>query len=440
MDPSEYGIVGAITALMAFLNIFMTLNLERSIFRLLYDYKSYDEQRKFLGTIFIWIVFFASVVVFISVLLKNYISNIYDSIDFYPYFIIAIFTVYFNNFGNIPRVYLQVKENAKTFVLLGIIQFLITNCGILFFVVYLGMKAEGYLMGALISSTLMLPYFLWYTFKIIVIKFDTKMFYSILKFSLPILPAVISAQVIDLSDRIFIEKFLSTEELGIYSLAYSLAALVLVFTSSFKKAYDPYFYKIANTKDEVNAKYMLKKTNTIYYLVTIFLCFSIALVSREIIGLFFNDLYYSSYRVVPIICLAYAIHKISGLINLSFYQNKNTVLMMNIAITSAILNLLLNFVLIPKYGYFGAAYATLFTYLFMFIIKYIYSRNEFFIKINFKKILPFSIFLISLFLIFENYTIFSFLILIFKIIILLVVFVLILFSEKKNISEIKKYV
>lgn len=425
---------------MAFLNIFMTLNLERSIFRLIYDYKGQNEEGKFLGTIFIWIVFFASFVVFISMLFKDYISSIYESINFYPYFLIAIFTVYFNNFGNIPRVYLQVKEKAKTFVLLGIIQFIITNTGILFFVVYLEMKADGYLLGALISSIFMLPYFLWYTFKVIVLKFDRKIFFNVLKFSLPILPAVISAQIIDLSDRIFIEKFLSTTELGLYSLAYSLAAVVLVFSSSFKKAYDPYFYKIANTKNQIDAKYILKKTNTIYYIAVIFFCFSIALVSKEIISLFFNVQYFSSYKIVPIICLAYVIHKISGLINLSFYQNKNTVLMMNIAIASALLNLFLNFVLISKYGYFGAAYATLFTYLFMFIIKYIYSRNEFFIKINFNKILPFSLILISIYMILENFTASSFLIFIFKIMILIVILLFILFLEKKNIKEIKKYV
>ena len=439
LDPSQYGIVGAMTAMMAFLNIFLTLNFERSIFRLIYDYKDEKDQKRFLGTIFIWILFFATVIVSLLLFFKDYVSNIYDSIDFYPYFFIAIFSVYLNNFGNIPRVYLQVKEKAKVFVILGIIQFLLTNCSILFFVVFLQMKAEGYILGALISSILMLPYFLWFTSKIIVFRFDKTIFKAILKFSLPILPAVIAIQIIDLSDRIFIEKYLTTADLGLYSLAYTIAGVVLVFTASFKKAYDPFFYKIANTYNTKKAKYLLNKTNTLYYLVTILICFSISLVSREIIYIFFDDEYLIVYKIVPILCVAYAISKISGLINLSFYQNKNTKLMMYISIISATLNIILNFLLIPIYGYFGAAYATVFTYLFMLFIKYYFSKREFFIVINFKKILMFCVIVSFIYLISENYLESSIIILFIKFIILFITLLLFYFFEKKNIHEINTY-
>jgi O-antigen/teichoic acid export membrane protein len=440
LNPSEYGIVGAMTAFVAFLGIFLTLNFERSIFRLLYDYKDEQVQKKFLGTIFIWIFIFATSVVLILFFCRDYVTKFYDSIDFFPYFLISILTVYLNLFGNIPRIFLQVKQRAKTFVVLGLVQFLITNFSILYFVVYLQMKAEGYLLGGLISAALMLPYFLWYTSKIVSLKFDKNIFRAVSKFSLPIFPAIISSQLIDLSDRIFIEKYLTTSDLGLYSLSYSIAGIVLVFTAAFKKAYDPYFYKIANTLKVDEAKEVLKKTNTLYYVVTLLISFSIAIMSKEVIELFFNDKYSSAYRIVPIICIAYAISKVSGLINLSFYQNKNTKLMMYISIASGALNIMLNFLLIPSYGYFGAAYATVVTYVFMLLVKYYFSRNEFFIEIDFRRLLIVSLLLFALYFFTNSLNLSVIILLTIKTAILIFVSFFLFLTEKKNFKTIKAYV
>jgi O-antigen/teichoic acid export membrane protein len=440
LNPSEYGIVGAMTALSAFLSIFLTLNFERSIFRLLYDYKDSQAQKKFLGTIFIWILIFASLIILILFVCSDYISKFYDSIDFYPYFLISILTVYLNLFGNIPRIFLQVKERAKTFVILGLVQFLLTNCSILYFVVYLQMKASGYLLGGLISSALMLPYFLWFTSKIVSFSFDKNIFKAVSKFSLPILPAVISAQLIDLSDRVFIEKYFTTSDLGLYSLSYSIAGIVLVFSSAFKKAYDPYFYKIANTLDVDEAKKVLKKTNTLYYSVILLICFSVALVSKEIIELFFNENYTEAYKIIPIVCVAYAISKISGLINLSFYQNKNTKLMMYISLASAGLNIMLNFLLIPSYSYFGAAYATAITYVFMLLVKYYFSKKEFFIEINFQRLLIISSILFALYFITDMLSLSVMAALVLKVVILIFTSLFLFLIEKKNFNAIKTYV
>ena len=440
LDPSEYGIVGAMTALSAFLGIFFTLNFERSIFRLLYDYKDDKAQKFFLGTIFIWIFIFSTLVVLILIFSREYVSKFYDSIDFYPYFLISILTVYLNIFGNIPRIFLQVKQRAKTFVLLGFFQFLITNCSILYFVVYLQMKADGYLLGGLISAALMFPYFLWYTSKIVSLKFDNNIFKAVSKFSLPIFPAIIASQLIDLSDRIFIEKYLTTTDLGLYSLSYSIAGIVLVFTAAFKKAYDPYFYKIANTLKVDEAKQILKSTNTIYYIVTLLVCSSIAIVSKEIIELFININYAEAYKIIPILCVAYAISKIAGLINLSFYQNKNTKLMMYISLVSAMLNIILNFLLIPRYGYFGAAYATVFTYVFMLLVKYYFSKNEFFIEINFQKLFIISSILIALYFITDRLSFSIIISLVMKVVILIFTSIFLFLNENKNLNKIRSHV
>lgn len=441
LSPKEYGIVGAMTAFSAFFTILITLNFERSIFRLIYDFKKEDKKEEFLGTLFIWVLVSSTIFVVIALIFGNKISQLYNSIDFYPYFIISILTVYFNVFGNIPRITLQVNEKAGQFIILGIAQFAITNISILVLVVVLEMKSEGYLLGGLVTSILFLPYFTWFTLKRIKFVFSKTIFIQVFNFSIPILPTIIAAQIIELSDRIFIERFLSAEELGLYSLSYSIAALILVFTAAFKKAYDPIFYKIANTEAEDVAKKILQSTNSLYYTVTIFLCLTISLLSKEIIFWIFDIKYYTAYQVVPFVCLSYAFAKIGGLINLSFYQNKKTLLMMYLSISSGILNLILNYFLIPKYGYFGAAYATIITYIFMLFVKYYFSKKVYFIRINLIKFFLIIIVVSSIYYLLEyqlsTSPIFSFSL---KLLLILCLALIVYKIEIKNIKIIKSYV
>ena len=98
---------------------------------------------------------------------------------------------------------------------------------------------------------------------------------------MPIIPGILSAWILNLSDRIFIERFFSTTEVGIYSLGYQISGLVLIFSVAFKKAYDPYFYKIANSRSLHFAKRQLYNTNFIFVIVLLFATFVISFFAKE---------------------------------------------------------------------------------------------------------------------------------------------------------------
>lgn len=440
LSVDEYGIISAMLVFSAFLTIFITLNIERSIFRLYYDYETVDQKKEYLGTVFISILCFSTIMIGVIFLTRNYVSLIYKSIDFYPYFLISIFTVYIGIYGSVLRVLLQVMQKAKLFVILGIVQFIISSSFILLFVVYYKEGAYGYLKGGLFGNLIMLPFFIKLILPYIKFKFNKVIIINTLKFSLPIVPAILSAQIIDLSDRIFIENYFSSMDLGLYSLGYTIAGVVLVITEAFKKAYDPFFYKTANSNKKEMAVKILRNTNEVYYIITIFICFSITLVSKEMIFWFFPESYYLAYKIVPIISLAYAVSKISGLINLSFYQEKKTLKLMKLSIYAAILNIGLNVFLIPLYGYYGAAIATLITFIFMFFIKYHLSRKYYFLSINGILLLSIIFLMSAVYLLFE-YLIsltmgYSFLL---KIITLLILLISIFTLKKEQFKEMLNY-
>lgn len=387
LTPADYGIVSSMQVLNTILAIIFTLAVERSVYRLYWDYKTEKEKKDYLGSIVVALGCIATIVLALLFLFKDFVGLIYKSIPFYPFYVYAILTAYFSVFGLVPKIYLQLQQKAGSFVILSIMQFVANTAFILWFIVGLKAGAEGMLKGQMIGSGIMLPVFLFIGFKIINFTVKPSILKESLKFSLPMIPTLLSAWVLNLSDRIFIERYFSLADVGIYSLGYKIAGLVLILSGAFNLAYNPVFYKLANSDDQLMARKKLFSYNNTYVMVILLMCFLISLFSKEVIVILLDARYIEAYKIVPIIALAYFISQAGGLMNLSIYQEKKTVAIMMIAIFGAVLNIGLNFLLVPVLGAYGAAYATVLSFAGMTIIEYWYARKCYFIDYDWNKMI-----------------------------------------------------
>ena len=388
LSPSEYGIVNSMQVIISILIIFFTLGLERAIYRLYFDYKSDESRKIFLGTVSISIAIISVFVCGGLFLLNNPIGEIYKSIDFYPYYSYAILTALFMTYELVPKISLQVKEQANKYLLLSLIILVFRVLPIIWQVVYLKTGAVGMLKGAMLGNAATLVFLIPITFKHISFYFSFKVLKSTLRYCLPFIPMIVSAWVVNMSDRIFIERYFSTYDVGIYSLGYRIGQLVQFLSISILMAYNPFFYKLANSEDQVAAKRKLYKVNNFIISFLIFIGFLVAFFSKDIIVLFFNENYLVTYKIIPVIVLGYFFIQLISLQSLSFYQEKKTLVIMYINITAAIINIGLNFLFISKLSFYGAAISTLLTQFIYFLIVYTYSRKFYFIPYNWKLLLP----------------------------------------------------
>lgn len=387
LTPADYGIVSSMQVLNTILAVVFTLAVERSVYRLYWNYKTEKEKKDYLGSIVIALACIATIVLALLFLFKGVVGLIYKSIPFYPFYVYAIITAYFSVFGLVPKIYLQLQQKAGSFVVLSIMQFVANTAFILWFIVGVKAGAEGMLKGQMIGCGMILPVFLFIGFKIINFTVKPLILKESLKFSLPMIPALLSAWVLNLSDRIFIERYFSLADVGIYSLGYKIAGLVLILSSAFNMAYEPLFYKLANSDDQLKAKEKLFSYNNTFVMVILLICFFISLFSKEAIVILLDARYAEAYKIVPIIALAYFISQAGGLMNRSIYQEKKTVAIMMIAIFGALLNIGLNFLLVPVLGAYGAAYATVLSFTGLTIIEYWYAKRCYFIDYDWNKIM-----------------------------------------------------
>jgi len=392
LTPEQYGILSSMWVLESILTVLYSLSFGSSIFRLYWDYDTEEKKKNFMGTMFLSMSGMGLVCMFLLFAFQNYIDGIYSGISFYPYFVYSILIVFVSNLFDLPQKILMLKDKALHYVMLSLGFFIINSCLIIYFVVYKEQGASGYMLSTLLTSLLFLPVYLIITFKNITFFFSPKDFKNMLFFSLPILPTLLSSWVLDFSDRIFIEKYFSLTEVGIYSLAYKIAGIVLIISGGFNLAFRPAFFKLSNSENQVEAKDIIYKFNNAFLLILLVFFFLLCFFTKEIILLFFDPLYSTAYLYVPIICFSYFLSVMGGVVARYFEQSKKMKINMYIYLFGAVLNIGFNFALIPSLGAYGAAYATVCSMVIVVIISYYYAKKKcYFVKLN----IPLFLFIIA---------------------------------------------
>jgi O-antigen/teichoic acid export membrane protein len=195
-----------------------------------------------------------------------------------------------------------------------------------------------------------------------------------------------SMMLLTMGDRYIIKHFLDYSSVGIYSLGYKIASVLNVFIiQSFQTGFLPIAYK---NFDKPDAQRFFSKTLTYYTLILVITGLSISLFSEEIITLFSKNVEYNiAYTIVPFISLAFIFKGIQYVFSLGLHFVKKTKYNAIIVLLAALINLALNFILIPQMGIYGAAIATVFSWFIMTIAFYKYSNRLYKVKYEIKKLI-----------------------------------------------------
>lgn len=192
-----------------------------------------------------------------------------------------------------------------------------------------------------------------------------------LKFNIPLIPHYLSQVVLSSADVIMIEKMVGASKSGLYSLAYSIALLMTVLNGAIMSTMSPWIYKkIRDNKVE--------DIQNITYLILIVVAslnlFFIAL-APEIITLFAPKEYYNAVWVIPPVAMSVIFMFSYDLFaKFQFYYSK-TIFVMLASVISAILNIILNYIFIEKYGYLAAGYTTLVSYMLYSLGHYLFMNK-----------------------------------------------------------------
>ena len=371
--PEEYGLLSVymlfITLFSAFIGMNLHLNISKNFFQV-----SKEKMAIIIGNIFI-LLFISFGVYFLAVLL--FASESVFSIPFKWFLLIPVIS-FFMMINVINKTILRNEGKALLFGGFEISHSLI-NAGItlMFLIIYgLGWYAQVY--------GLVVYYFAFFIVGLVYIKqnnyivleYDKVVFRKLLKISLPLIPHALGGAILTMSDRIFIEKMINLETVGIYSVGYTFGMIVLLFSNSFIKAWNPWFYKKLASPSHNNKK-LIVKYSYLYIIGILGIAIFVGLFGNYILPYFVDEAYYSAASYIFWIAIGYAMF---GMYQIFFpylvHIEKTSFLAISTTIAAA-LNLLLNYICINSFGAIGAAYATFLSYLVMFLLVSIYTQRHF---------------------------------------------------------------
>ncbi|MFD1314949.1 flippase [Namhaeicola litoreus] len=193
--------------------------------------------------------------------------------------------------------------------------------------------------------------------KVVKNKFSIK---KLLKLSLPMMMSNAVLFLLNWTDVFMLGYFRPMQEVGVYNVAFKIASLGLLILIVFNVIIAPQIalYYQQNQKEKLK-KYIQGATRLIS-LCTIPIILGIMLFNDTLLGLFGED-FTEGRTALIILSLGVLINAISGNVDQILNMTNQQVTMRNLSLLCILLNVILNFILIPKYGINGAAMASLMT-------------------------------------------------------------------------------
>lgn len=194
--------------------------------------------------------------------------------------------------------------------------------------------------------------------------------YAIL-FNLPLIPHYLSMVILNSADRIMIESMIGAEAAGIYSFAYLVSMIMMLFTTGLLQTIEPWLYQKIKDRDVRGIKHIAYPL----FLGTIVVNFMFMLIAPELITIFAPDSYYEARWIIPPVSTSiFFIFTYTFFAVFEFYFEKRILIMLSTTV-GAVLNIVLNYLLIQKFGYFAAGYTTLLCYMIYALCHYICMKK-----------------------------------------------------------------
>lgn len=181
-----------------------------------------------------------------------------------------------------------------------------------------------------------------------------------------LMPHTISTFVLSLIDRIFIMEMMGVDQVGIYTIGYQFGTLTMFITVAFLKAWQPWFFKkIAS--DSVSDRVEIARNTWMYLGLLIVGSMVYLFVAKSAFPYIVDERYWDAVTVLTPLVLASVAYGGYQIFFPYLVHLKLTHVLAIATPVAALINVLLNFILIPRFGIVGAAYATLVAYIFTFI-------------------------------------------------------------------------
>lgn len=331
-----------------------------------------DGEQKKTFTSGLFVLFISSV---IFVLLALAFNLLFDLGEINTYMSLVAGYVIAANFHSAIAQYIRAKGNTTLFAVGGIIGTALTiGFNVLFLFVF-DMGVIGYVLSVVVAdvavSVVLFASARLYK-DIDVRQIEGKKIRDMLKYSIPMIPTTVFWWITNVSDRYMVTAIKGSEINGLYTAAYKIPTLLTLVCMVFIEAWQ---FSAVDEKDEDERKSFFTTVFGAYQGAMFIAASGLILFSKLATRILLAESYYESWKFIPVLAIAMTYSSLVTFMGSVYLVKKKSVMSFVTSAIGALVNIGLNFLLIPVLSANGAAIATAVSYMLVMVIRGVNARK-----------------------------------------------------------------
>ena len=374
-DPTQYGAWSFINVIAAFLTGILILGGDNAYTRFFFQCQTEHEKRILSATWFSFLALWSLVVLALVLPFSKPLADwLLGSPAYQGALAVGLISSPLLMMNLILSQALRNRFRARAFAALNVITAALTLILAVIFVLGFDWGVAGALLGAAVAALVMIPVRLWFIRDLLEWRFSIAFLKKLLAFGLPLVPMNIAFWLLSNADRLMLSRLATLEEVGLYSIATAMAAVLMLLQASVGQSWLPHAIKVYE-EDVAYAAQVFKKTMVFLLAASGFVVTGFVALSQEVIFILVPPAYYASFAAIPFLAGGFLFFTTAQVTAVGIMVKNKTVYIMLACWAVALCNIGLNTIFIPRFGIVGAGAATGLSYVF-FAVSYAFISRR----------------------------------------------------------------
>lgn len=379
LTTAEYGIADLLSTTVSLAIPFLTLDINDAVLRFTIENK--EDERPF--QIAIKIALKGAIIIGLISIINCAIDILKIDNQLMIFFFLNYISVSLYGIG---IAYLRATDQVELLSLVSILITLITVLSNIFFLVILHCGLIGYMisgvLGYVVADLIILVKIKAYSLLRKKCIHSKELEKQMVNYSMPLIAANVSWWINSSSDRYFVTAMRGVDANGIYSVAYKIPTILQMLQSVFSQAWLLSVYR--EYKSENGAQYV-SKIYEIYYVAMGISCAGLIILDIPLAKFLYAKDFFEAWKYVPCLLISVVFIANAGFFESMLTLYKKTKIVAATTAIGAVVNIILNIILINSIGVMGAAIATICGYFVMWIIRIKPVMQEYNFRVNWFK-------------------------------------------------------
>ena len=365
LSPSDYGLIETLVALSAVLTALVAQGMKSAFFRFYFDSAEPERRLLVVRTAFWYVLAASTSVSVVGIVLAPQVSWLLFGTHGHGRLVVAAFIGLWAalNYEQLTSLF-RVEQRSSAYVAATVANVGITIAATVVLVVVFDKGPLGVLVGNFTGTLIVYAALLIYSRRALGLQFDRALYRAMNRFGLPLVPSAVALWLTNFSDRFFLIKLTDAHEVGLYSIGVRIASALVLLLTAFRLAWPAFAYSIDDDR-EAQRTYSFVLTYVVY--VCCWIALALGLLAPWIVKLITTRPFYPAQNVVAPLAFGVAAFGAYVVVQIGTGRARQTRSNWLVTGVAAVLNVALNFALIPSYGRMGAAIATVAAYSLLFV-------------------------------------------------------------------------